>query len=167
MWTLICPVSAVRIDRNVVRVTGFLSVLCLVGYVVTRSPWIIVPVGLDYALRASLRAPKSPMTRLAKAIASIVGLPFRATDQAPKVFAARIGTCFAMGSAITHFIAPTVAPWLAGTLAVFATLESVFDFCVGCVVYTYVALPLVGARAAAEAAVEEALKRTAPNKDSI
>ncbi len=167
MWTLICPVSAVRIDRNVVRLNGFITTLCLAGYVYTRSPWIIVPIGLDYALRASTRAPTSPMTRFAKAVAQLVGLPYRAMDQAPKVFASRIGVCFALGGAIAHFLAPTVAPWLAGTLAVFTTLESVFDLCVGCVVYTYVALPLLGARAAAEAAVAEALKPSAPNKDSI
>lgn len=56
-----------------------------------------------------------------------------------------------MGAAVTHFVAPTAAPWLAGTLAVFTTLESVFDLCVGCVVYTYVALPLYKARDAAMA----------------
>ena len=35
-------------------------------------------------------------------------------------------------------------PMVAGTLAVFTGLESVFDLCVGCVVYTYIALPLFG-----------------------
>ena len=54
----------------------------------------------------------------------------------------RIGVGFALGAAITHVASPAVAPWLAGTLAVFTMLESVFDFCFGCVVYTYVALPL-------------------------
>ncbi len=56
-----------------------------------------------------------------------------------------------MGAAITHFLAPPAAPWLAGTLAIFTALESVFDLCVGCVVYTYIALPLYRARDAVRA----------------
>jgi hypothetical protein len=72
-------------------------------------------------------------------------------DKAPKVFASRIGVCFAMGAAITHLLAPPVAAWLAGTLAIFTALESVFDLCVGCVVYTYIALPLYRARDAVKA----------------
>lgn len=145
---LVCPVSNVRIDRNIVRVNGLLSAALLATYVLTGWPWIIVPLGLDYAFRARLHGPTSPMTRLATAAARLLHLPYRAADKAPKVFASRIGVCFAMGAAIAHFVAPQVARWLAGTLAVFATLESVFDFCFGCVVYSYVALPLYRARQA-------------------
>ena len=143
---LVCPISNVRIDRNVVRTNGFITTLALVAYVVTRAPWIIVPIGLDYALRTMMRGPTSPMTHLAKWVARLLGFSFRAMDKAPKVFASRIGVCFALGAATTHFIAPRVAPWLAGALAIFTTLESVFDLCVGCVVYTYIALPLYRAR---------------------
>ena len=146
MRNLVCPVSNVRIDRNVVRTNGLITTLALVGYVLTRSPFIIMPIGLDYLLRASMAAPTSPMTHLARVVARLIRLPYRAMDQAPKVLASRIGVCFAMGAAITHVVAPTVAPWLAATLAVFTTLESVFDLCVGCVVYTYVARPLFRAR---------------------
>lgn len=145
---LVCPVSNVRVDRNAVRVTGFVTTLLLLLYVWTRSPLIAVPLGLDYALRAVMSAPPSPVARLGQAVARALGLPRRPMDKAPKVFASRIGVCFAMGVAITHFAAPAVAPWLAGVLAVFTALESIGDLCVGCVVYTYVALPLYRAREA-------------------
>lgn len=148
---LVCPISNIRIDRNVVRVNGLITTLLLVAYVVTRSPWIAVPVGLDYALRARMSGPTSPMAHFATFVARTLGVPYRAMDKAPKVFASRIGVCFALGAAITHFVAPAVAPWLAGTLAVFTALESVFDLCVGCVVYTYIALPLYRARDAVKA----------------
>lgn len=142
MWNVVCPISNVRIDRNVVRTNGLITTACLVAYVLTGSPWIIVPVGLDYVLRSSARAPTSPMTLGARAVARLLRLPPRAMDQAPKLFASRIGACFALGAAGAHLLAPRLAPWLAGTLAVFTALESVGDLCVGCVVYTYVALPL-------------------------
>lgn len=146
---LVCPISHRRIDRNVVRVNGLVTTLGLVAYVLTGWGWIIVPIGLDYVLRAMMDGPTSPMTRLATLLARALRLPYRAMDKASKVFASRIGVCFALGAAITHFVAPSVAPVLAGVLAVFTTLESVFDLCVGCVVYTYVALPLYRAREAA------------------
>lgn len=148
---LVCPISNTRIDRNVVRTNGLLTTGLLLVYVVTHSPFVIVPVGLDYVLRARMSGPTSPMAHVATLIAKTLRIPYRAMDKAPKVFASRIGVCFAMGAAITHFVAPEVAVWLAGTLALFTTLESVFDFCFGCVVYTYVALPLYRARAAVAA----------------
>jgi hypothetical protein len=149
---LICPVSNVRINRNVVRVNGLITTLALVTYAFTGWAFVIIPVGLDYIIRAMMDAPMSPMARFATAVTSALGIPYRAMDKAPKVFASRIGVCFAMGAAVCHFVAPAAAPWLAGTLAVFTTLESVFDLCVGCVVYTYIALPLFRARDAVKEA---------------
>lgn len=143
---IVCPISHVRIGRNVVRINGLVTTGLLVAYVFTRWPWIIVPVGLDYVLRARMSGPTSPMTHLARWLARVLRIPYRAMDKAPKVFASRIGVCFALGGAIAHFVMPGVAPWLAGTLAVFTALESLADLCVGCVVYTYLALPLNRAR---------------------
>lgn len=147
---LVCPISNVRIDRNVVRVNGLITTGLLVAYVFTRSPWLAVPIALDFVLRARMSGPTSPMTHVAGLVARALRLPPRAMDKAPKVFASRLGLCLAMGAAITHFVAPAAAPWLAGTLAIFAGLESVFDLCVACVIYTYVALPLYRARDAAK-----------------
>lgn len=143
---LVCPISNARIDRNVVRTNGLITTGLLVAYVYTNLPWIIIPVALDYALRARMSGPTSPMTHFARVVAKTLRIPYRAMDKAPKVFASRIGVCFAMGAAIAHFVAPDLAPWIAGTLAVFTALESIFDFCFGCVVYTYVALPLYRVR---------------------
>ena len=143
---LICPISSVRIDCNVVRVNGFITTLALIGYAVTGWWWIIVPIALDYLLRASMTAPTSPMTHLARGVARVVRLPYRAMDKAPKVFASRIGLAFAAAAALTRFAAPSVSPWIAVALAGFTALESLGDLCVGCVVYTYVALPLRRAR---------------------
>jgi hypothetical protein len=146
MRDLVCPVSSVRVDRNVVRLNGFVTTLLLVAYVVTGSPFIIVPIALDYVLRALMGGPTSPMTHLARVLAQILRVPYRAMDKAPKVFACRIGVCFAAASAITCVAAPGASPWIAGVLAVFTGLESIGDLCVGCVVYTYVALPLFRVR---------------------
>jgi hypothetical protein len=106
----------VSIDRNVVRTNGLITTLCLVAYVITGSPLLIVPIAVDYVMRASMSAPASPMTRVAQLVASLLGLRYRAMDKAPKVFASRIGVCFSAGAAITHFVSPAAALWVAGTL---------------------------------------------------
>ena len=142
MMNLVCPVSPVRIDRNVVRTNGAITTLGLLAYAATGSVFLILPIALDYVLRASMNAPKSPMARFAALVASRAGLPYRAMDKAPKVFASRIGVSFAMAAAIAHFFHADVAIVLALTLSFFTFLESALDFCVGCVVYTYIALPL-------------------------
>lgn len=145
---LVCPISHLRIDRNVVRINGLVTTLLLVAYVLTRQPAIIVPIGLDYVLRARMTGPTSPMTWLARRLARALKVRERPMDKASKVFASRIGVCFALGAAVCHFVAPTIAVGLAGALSVFTALESVGDLCVGCVVYTYIALPLNRAREA-------------------
>lgn len=84
LGNLVCPISNVRIDRNVVRTNGLITTGLLAAYVATRSPWIIVPVGLDYVVRAMMDAPPSPMARVAKAVAGALKIPFRAMDRAPR-----------------------------------------------------------------------------------
>lgn len=157
MKNLLCPVSAERVDRNAVRVNGLLTTLGLLAYVATGSAWLLALLGVDIAMRASLTGPASPMTVLAREVASRLGLAKRPMDKASKVFASRIGLLFALSATAAHFLAPGAAPWLAGALAVFTMLESVFDLCVGCVVYTHLALPLRRARESAEETLRAAV----------
>jgi hypothetical protein len=62
-------------------------------------------------------------------------------DQAPKMFAARLGLLFSAGAVLFFALSLPVSLVFGGILLVFATLDSVFDFCVGCLTYTYVVLP--------------------------
>ncbi|MBZ0271922.1 DUF4395 domain-containing protein [bacterium] len=142
MGNLICPVSTVRIDAGVVRINAFLTMLLLVTYLAAREPLIVIVLALDFFWRSFLNAPPSPMTRVSNLLAGLIRLPYRATDKAPKVFAARIGFLLTGAASVTHFAFPPAAPWLAGIVAVFAFLESAFNFCAGCFVYAHVALPL-------------------------
>jgi hypothetical protein len=136
MLNVACPVSSVQIDRNVVRTAGLLSSVGLAAYVMTGSALFIVPIALDYVVRAMGDGMASPLTIAARRLAAALALPYRPTDQAPSAFASRIGVWLAVGAALAHFVVPAAALWLAGTLAFVAGLESVLDFCAA-----YVALP--------------------------
>jgi hypothetical protein len=144
MKTLICPISTQTISRRVVRLTGLMMAAMIVLYLLTGNITFIIAIVIDYFIRAftSLRA--SPFSWLASQIAAWFGGAPHRIDKAPKIFAARVGWLFALATAVLYFIHPTASLMVGATLMGFALLESVFDFCVGCVVYTYIVFPFLG-----------------------
>jgi len=143
---LVCPVSAERGRQDVVRLTAFAVALLAAAYLLTRVVWIPLFLLADFLARASGRRAWSPLGRLAQALATRTGRSAVAVDLAPKQFAARVGVLFTLGMVLTHAAAPAVALALGGVLAAFALLESLGNVCVGCLVYSYVMMPLVRRR---------------------
>lgn len=142
MKALLCPISPLRINRNVVRITGFMMATMLALYAYTGNIYFVVAIVVDYSIRAFTSWPYSPFSWLAQQFVKVFGLSWQPQDKAPKIFAARVGWLFALTTLLLYPIYP-VGSLVAGlTLMVFALLESLFDFCVGCLVYTYVILPL-------------------------
>ncbi|WP_420627979.1 DUF4395 domain-containing protein [Candidatus Leptofilum sp.] len=144
MRTLICPISTQRISRHVVRLTGLMMATMIALYLLTGNIAFIMAIVVDYFIRAFTTLPYSPFSWVAMQITRQANWPPKQIDKAPKIFAARVGWLFAVGTAVLYFIAPPASLIVGATLMAFALLESVFDFCVGCVVYTYIVLPLVG-----------------------
>lgn len=142
MNTLVCPVSTERVATNVVRVTGSFVVLGVVAFALTGVHWILPFLALDFLIRGFGNPRFSPLGRLAAWLVARVGAPGPPMDRAPKMFAARVGFLFASAAFGLAFFYPTAALGVALALGTFAALECVFNFCVGCVVYTYVVLPL-------------------------
>lgn len=142
MNTLVCPVSTERISTNVVRVTGFFVVLGVAAFALTGFNWILPILALDLAVRGFGDPRFSPFGRLAAWVVDRAGVPGAPMDRAPKMFAARVGFLFAAAAFGLSFVWPPVGLGVALALGTFAALECVFNFCVGCVVYTYVVLPL-------------------------
>lgn len=139
---VICPVSNVKIDNNVSRLTVFFNAVLLALFVTTNIPFFIILCAVDYGIRVVGQAQYSPMRWLAAKTASALKWPVNLKDQAPKMFAARLGLLFSAAGAIFFPFSLPVSLVFAGILLVFATLDSVFDFCVGCLTYTYLVLPL-------------------------
>jgi hypothetical protein len=96
----------------------------------------------DFIIRGFTSIKGSPYSFAAKKLNQIIGLKPIMIDKAPKLFASRVGAVFALTSVSLYFISPAASMVVASILMFFAFLEAVFDFCVGCVVYTYVVLPL-------------------------
>lgn len=144
MKTLICPISPLRINRNVARITGFFMAVMLALYAYTGTVYFVIAIVIDYFIRAFTPLTYSPFSWLAHNIVDVFNWPPDYQDKAPKIFAARVGFLFALTAALLYPGFMTASLIVGTTLMVFALLESVFDFCVGCIVYTYIVLPFAG-----------------------
>jgi hypothetical protein len=139
-----CPISGDSIDHNVSRVTCVFTIIALApvpfmaaapeGHGVTA--WTLAGgLMLDYAIRAWAHS-FSPMQLLACRVARTVGLPERLTDRAPQAFAYQIGFFLAMAIVVLLAWAPAAATVISANLLFFNALDGVFDFCVGCWIYS-------------------------------
>jgi hypothetical protein len=143
MNALICPISIHRIDKNAIRITALMTILTIVVFVITGYTWIAFLLAGDYFVRA-FTSRRSPYNWVACQIAKLAGLEKHMTDKAPKVFAARVGFLFVLTIAILAFLHPISSIVVALILMGFNILDGVFNFCVGCVMYTYVIFPVFG-----------------------
>jgi len=102
----------------------------------TGSWWIAAMLAAGFAARVLAGPRFSPLARAALAIAPVFGPP-RDVPGPPKRFAQAVGFAFASAAAgaALAFSADGVATVLIGVLVGFATLEAVFGFCAGCVVF--------------------------------
>lgn len=140
---VVCPVSKEKADSAVSRLTVLLNVVLMAGYFATRQPLIMVIVAGDCACRAFFRAGVSPLNWGAKAIARSLRIVGKPVDLAPKVFASRLGFVCAVASAALGFGQLMHASFaVTGLFMTLALLDAVCNFCVGCVIYTYLVLPL-------------------------
>ena len=144
MRTLICPTSPLRINRNVVRITGFMMASMIALYALTSNNVFIAIITIDYFIRAFTPAKYSPFSWLASQVASGMKLSGETINKAPKIFAARVGFSFALATLILSFVSPLGSLVIGLTLMGFALLESILDLCMGCIVYTYIVLPIFG-----------------------
>lgn len=115
---------------------------CLLAtYLLTGIPYFVFIVAIDYGIRAIWKPKYSPLRWIALRSVTAIKLPEKFTDQAPKLFASRVGFLFAFASAIFVPLSMPISIIIAGILLVFTILDSVFDFCVGCITYAYIVLP--------------------------
>lgn len=140
-----CPISGEQRDNTTVRVVaGFVFIITGVALLVavlasTGTAAIITGIlALDFIIRAFFKPKYSPLATLARGIVSGLNLPRKMVDNAPKVFAARIGVIFSVAATLLY-----VGNFLYAGSAVLvilllcAALESFLSFCLGCWLYSF------------------------------
>jgi hypothetical protein len=95
---------------------------------------------IDFGFRAFGLSTYSPLKSIAQKTVTHFQLGYKATNEAPKKFAAAIGF-FVVGtfSALLFFQFTLFASIIGGCLLLFASLEALCGICVGCIVYQQLA----------------------------
>jgi len=84
----------------------------------------------------------SPIRYIALGGATLLGLNKKLIGLAPKVFASRLGFLVALASTVLVFMGYTeISMVLTGLLMILSIMDSVFNFCIGCIIYTYIVVP--------------------------
>jgi len=139
---LVCPISIEKIDSNVSRITIFINVLLMVCFVFTLNPIFIGIVAIDYFIRATMEIKYSPIRVIALKITSVLKLEKKPINQAQKVFASRLGSICAFSALVLILLGLSIGSIvIASILLVLSTLDSIFNFCVGCLIYNYLVYP--------------------------
>ena len=118
-------------------VAGGVVILCLLTIGLGR-PWLTVVLAYGFLARVLTGPTLSPLGQLVTRVLT-PALPFapKPVPGPPKRFAQGIGATLSTAAAIAYlgFGATTVAYVLVGMIAVAATLESVFGYCIGCRIF--------------------------------
>lgn len=139
--SIICPVSDKKVNNPTVRATGFLMAVLTGLYLATGSLVFIILLLLDFFIRSFPNASYSPFSYIADKAVGLMKAEKHLIDKAQKVFAARVGLLFSLTMLIFHFMNPAVSIIAGSALLAFALLESFFNICVGCMVYSYFVYP--------------------------
>ena len=111
-------------------------------YIITLHPSFIIVVSIDYTIRAVLKVMYSPIRYLALAIIPVFKLKKKPINLAQKIFASRLGMICGITAVILYFTgyftSSIVVTMILMTLSV---LDSIFNFCVGCLIYNFVVYP--------------------------
>jgi hypothetical protein len=113
-------------------------VLLSVSAIALREPWLMVVIAYGFVARVLTGPTLSPLGQLVtRVITPRLGIAERPVAGPPKRFAQGIGVAFSISAAVLAlgFDRMTAADIVLGLLAVAATLESVFGFCLGCRVF--------------------------------
>ena len=104
MKTIVCPISTQQINRNVVRMTGFMMAAMIALYAFTDIIYFVIAITIDYLIRAFTPLKYSPFSGLAYQITRLLKLQEKQIDKAPKIFAARVGFLFALATVILYYV---------------------------------------------------------------
>jgi len=143
MKHLVCPISEEKINEQVTRINALLTVLLVVAGFVFQSVLFFVFLLADFYIRAFTQLKYSPISFVSAKLVNALNLDKKPIAKAQKIFAARLGFVMTLAiSILLYYNLVTAAIVIGGILVFFATLEFALAICVGCIIYTYLVLPL-------------------------
>ena len=139
MMSLVCPISENYIDENIARMNAFFTFGLVLIFLLTPYKWVIFLLAADFLLRRIMQGRYSVITRISILTTGALALKKVRINAGPKLFAANVGFMLSVLAASFYYIdLHYVSYFLAGTLAFFTMLESVFNICAACILYPFV-----------------------------
>ena len=142
MTSLICPISPKILNKRAVRVGAITTAVLLIAFAVTQFWLILVFVVADYAIRVLTPGP-APISWLARGIVKIPNIKPEPMNAGPKIFAWRLGFLMAVAAILILPFSIPASVIVALALAGLNLLDGVGNLCVGCLIYTYIVLPVI------------------------
>ena len=128
-----CPISTIKVETTSLRIAGVLLTAWIIGYILTHNLLLFLPVLVEFLIR-QFQKEYAPLMQIAKMIVRFLDLPQHYEDGAPKQFAMKLGLVFSLLIFMTAPVEP-LSKGLSIVLTLCILLESLFGFCIGCVVY--------------------------------
>lgn len=132
----VCPISFKQVNAKAAQVNAVFTVFGMLMFLLSPAKWIIVLMLVDFFVRGFMNPAYSLFNIASESVLRLTRVEPQMTNAGPKVFAARIGFVFVCLITTAWLLQLCTAAFiLASTLAVFAALEAVFNFCVACKAY--------------------------------
>lgn len=124
-----------QVNERAARLQAGVVAGTLVLGVALGQSWVMPLLALGFVLRAGWGPRLSPLARVAAATARRLW-PVRPTPAAPKRFAQAMGAGMLTVASVLALAGSSTWAWVvAAIVALFATLEAVLAFCMGCLIY--------------------------------
>jgi len=131
-----CPISARRIDTNMVRIISFQVVLFTLALLFTQEKFFALVLLFDFSVRALRKTELSPFHIVGKFILNGWNVEPKMCDESPKRFALFLGLTTSFFLSLFYIAgALKIAVFITVVLLLCALLEVLFDFCIGCKIY--------------------------------
>jgi hypothetical protein len=135
---IICPTSNEWLNGNQVRINAALVCIISILSLWFQNPYLMGILALDFFIRGFLKQPWSFLNLLSSYLVNTFSMDYVKENRAPKKFAAKIGSILSLLSLLFYYINfTTIFNAILIIIIGFSFLESVFKFCAGCIVYTF------------------------------
>jgi hypothetical protein len=134
-----CPISFKQVDEKASRINAILSAISVLLFLVTSYKFIIVFLTVDFFIRGFIDPLYSFYSAVSKSILRLFNSKPKLIDGSPKIFAAKLGFLLSVSILLFSFFdLHTIVVVLSITLVLFAFLEGIFGYCVGCKIYSII-----------------------------
>ena len=130
----VCPISKDKIDGNVPRMNGLITLIIIALGAYNNIFWILLAI--DFSLR-SFTMKYSPVANFSKTVLNSLNIKPKPIEAAPKKFAAKIGLMMSIALVVISLMGYyQFSVYFSIFFAIPVFLETFLSYCLGCQIYS-------------------------------